>query len=451
MNTSAPESAGAGRPTVYVLSMHTSPLAQPGQGDAGGMNVYVSRLSAALARSGVRVEAFTLVRTPPNGTGAGADGHSATKSSLRPWGAVRSVSPAPGVRVHEVWLPTARGATKTDLPDFVEPFAAACADLIRSTGPTGPAIPGPDLVHAHYWLSGLAGLALRRELARRGSPREQAGTFRAPLVLTLHTSARGKNQLAGPGEAPEPESRARAEERLVREAEALVVNTEQEAQEMVRLYGADPHRMHVIPPGVDTAVFRPTPERTAREGFRVLFAGRPQPLKGPEILLRAAALARAEVPGLRVQIRGTASEDYLDSLHRLARELDLDHAVEFHRAGTPDVLAQAMRESDAVACPSSSETFGLVALESQACGTPVAASDVGGLRAALDQGRSGILVPERTPEAWSRALVRLAGDPDLRHRLRERGLAHARSLTWDAAARRTLDAYHSLVPSIPVD
>ena len=316
-----------------------------------------------------------------------------------------------------------------------------------------------------------AALSLREQLGRTAE--------RLPLVLTLHTTARIKNRHAGAGEPPEPQERAAAEEELLRATQAVIANTDTEARELVQLYGADPRRLHTVPPGVDAAVFHPDPERptspapasqepgsqtlaspesapedaapSARETsedpapFRILFAGRPQPLKGPEILIRALPELIRRVPEARLEIRGSASPQYLTRLRALARDEGVLARCRFTPACPAPQLASAMRAADVVACPSSSETFGLVALEAQACGTPVAASDVGGLRTALEDGRAGLLVPERTPRAWARSLALLAEDPALRARLRARGLAHARTLTWDDAARRTAAVYAAVV------
>ncbi|MGX6395951.1 glycosyltransferase [Rothia kristinae] len=428
---------------LHVLSMHTSPLAQPGDGDAGGMNVYIAHLCAALARAGHRVEVFTLDTSPD-------------AASAPP---VRTASPAPGLRVHTLALPEAAGASKTDLARLTGAFGRVCAEVAQR-------LPAPDALHAHYWLSGQAALSLREQLGRTAE--------KLPLVLTLHTTARIKNRHAGAGEPPEPQERAAAEEELLRTTQAVIANTDTEARELVQLYGADPRRLHTVPPGVDTAVFHPGPEqpasqRRASQGpashepvpedaapperqasdspapFRILFAGRPQPLKGPEILIRALPELIRRVPGAHLEIRGSASPQYLARLRELARHEGVLARCRFTPACPAPRLAAAMRAADVVPCPSSSETFGLVALEAQACGTPVAASDVGGLRTALEDGRAGLLVPERTPRAWARSLALLAEDPALRARLRARGLAHARTLTWADAARRTAAVYEAVV------
>lgn len=413
--------------SIHLFSMHTSPLAQPGHGNAGGMNVYISYLSRALVARGYRIEAFTLATDPLQVP----DAHRADPGTE----ASTSTEVIPGYTVHTLYLPEAFGADKNELARLTEPFGRACARFAAARHLV------PDAVHAHYWLSGEAARVYLSTMSAA-----------VPLVLTLHTTALVKNAHSGPGEPQEPESRAEAERRLIAEADAVVVNTRHEADQMREFYDADADTLRIIPPGVDTHVFRP-PEQpvdraaTGGDDFTVVFAGRPQPLKGPEILIEAVARAADDVPGIRLEIRGTASEEYIDSLRDLARENGILERCRFVPASGRAELAEAFRRSDAVACPSSSETFGLVALEAQACGVPVLASDVSGLRVALDGGDSGILVGSRTPQAWARQLIRLAHDPGLRQQLSAAGLRHAGTLTWDRAAALTGDLYRQLSES----
>lgn len=461
---------------MHVFSMHTSPTDLPGSGSVGGMNVYLAASTRALAAAGWEVHVFTLRaqpwQTPHKPDAAAAPGPAAHDTRV-PHGSETSAAPlrepclpegalhrvqelGQGCLVHEIYLPAAHGAAKEDLPAHADAFARACAALVEAPagsvdasaptaeGPAGPGapasfrIPRPRVLHAHYWLSGIAAEAYRELL---GATSEQL-----PLALTLHTTAAGKNSAAGPGEDPEPSHRVEAEAGLIRRAAAVIANTPDERTQLISLCGADPERVHVIFPGVDTELFRPEGplDRPAPGPFTVVFAARPQPLKGPEILLRAAALARRKVPGLRVQIHGTAAPEYLERLRELARELGLGTGCDFHPASTPEQLARTLRRADAVAMPSSSETFGLVALEAQASGTLVLASDIPGLRIALDDGRVGLLVPARTPEAWAAALEKAARRPELRTHLRRAGLAHARSLTWAQTAQRHAALYRAL-------
>lgn len=389
-----------------MVSMHTSPMDQPGSGDAGGMNVYVLHLARSLARRGWRVDLATLQRDP------GAEGIAVTQLE-------------PGLRLLSVAVPGAARASKAQLVDFTSGFGAALRVFYDDAA--------PDLVHAHYWLSGVAA----RELCAARS---------LPLVLTLHTTAAVKNLRAGEGENPEPRHREDAERDLIRDACVTVVNTPAEADQMVELYGADPARLRVIPPGVDPAVFHPLSRSTAKSPngpFTVLCAGRLQPLKGPQILVEALGLLRQHHPEavIRLVLAGTGAPEFLDSLRRRVEALGIEDAVEFHGSMPSSELAGLMRRADAVAMPSSSETFGLVALEAQACGTPVLATDVDGLRFAVTDGETGRLVLGRTPELWARALERAASNPEQWRAMGAAAAERTRDVTWDAVAHRHATVY----------
>lgn len=420
-------------PRIAMLSVHTSPLDQPGSGDAGGMNVYLASLARALADAGARVDIFTRAVRP----GAPA------------------VEPlADGVRVRHVPAGPAGGVSKEDLPDHVPDFTA---HLVEAGDPWGEPY---DVVHSHYWLSGLA--------ASVASP-----LWAAPMVHTMHTLAKVKNSALAPGDRPEPARRIRGEERVVRRAHALVASTDAEAVDLVRRYGADPSAVHVVEPGVDRAVFHPdvpagagapTPadlaaaQRRARAELGldpdepiVLFAGRVQPLKGPDVLVRAVAALAADVaagtaplrrpPRLVVLGGPSGGAHRLADLAGLARALGLAGLVDLRRPVAPRELARWYRAADVVAMPSRSESFGLVAAEAQACGTPVVAADVGGLRAAVRDGVSGLLVPGHAAGTWARALGALLADRDRRARLGLGGVRLAGQRGWDAAAAAMLAVY----------
>ncbi|MFI7495266.1 glycosyltransferase [Kocuria sp. M4R2S49] len=401
---------------VLLISLHTSPLEQPGSGDAGGMNVYVRHLAEALVDAGHTVDMATLDR------GAGAPS---------PAG-VRSTRIRAGLRLLTVSLPGAAGASKEDLPGFTSAFA----DVLRA------AADRPGVVHAHYWLSGAAG-------------RELADGWGVPLVLTLHTTALGKNLRARTGEGLEPASRAEAEAELIARAEATVVNTRTEALQMIEFYDADAARLTVITPGVDLSAFTPdaapgeprrTDERppgTPGRPLRILFAGRLQALKGPHVLVDALARIRETDPGLPVELDvvGVGTRCFTSALRERVRELGLEDAVRFGPALPTPQLAARMRRADVVAVPSSSETFGLVALEAQACGTPVLATDVDGLRTAVLDGLTGRLVPDRDPGSWARAVVALAGDPDALERMGEAAARRAQGHSWERTALSTAEVY----------
>ena len=389
-----------------MVSMHTSPVAQPGAGDAGGMNVYVLHLARSLAGRGWTVDLATLGRDPA------AE-------------AIAVTALGPGLRLLSVAVPGAARAAKADLTGFTAGFGAALNAFYDGAA--------PELVHAHYWLSGVAA-------------RELCAAREIPLVLTLHTTAAVKNLRAGEGENPEPRYREDAERELIRDACTTVVNTPSEAEQMSALYGADPSRLRVIPPGVDPEVFRPPPRAAPADPhapFTVLCAGRLQPLKGPQILVEALGLLRGHrsPPALRLVLAGTGDPDFLASLHRRVAELGIGDAVEFHGSMPSSELAGLMRRADAVAVPSSSETFGLVALEAQACGTPVLATDVDGLRFAVAPGETGWLVPGRSPELWAEALRRAASSPERWRAMGGAAGERTRNVTWEAVARRHAAVY----------
>lgn len=410
-------------PHVHMVSVHTSPLDQPGVGDAGGMNVYVLQLASELAAAGTPVTLWS------------------TRLSAR-HPAYRCL--APGLDIHHLDLAGAASATKNDLRHLTDDFAAAMAARID---PEAPAI-----LHAHYWISGLAAMAVPGGL---------------PLVTSLHTAALVKNLRAAPDEPREPEFRVRAERRVLAASDAIIANTATEARQLARLYNAPRQRLHVIPPGVDPQVFRPDRDNVrsrtvpAAKGpageesagvdpapVRIVMAARLQPLKGPELLIDAAALLQSDprhAGGFRVEIIGDGDPGYLARLRQQVAEADLGGVVEFVAPMPAVELAEVLRGADIVAVPSSSETFGLVALEAQACGTAVVASRVDGLEAAVADGCTGILVAQRTPQAWARALGALVQDPRRRRELGRNGARRAASLSWEAAARRTVELYRELM------
>jgi D-inositol-3-phosphate glycosyltransferase len=404
-----------------MISLHTSPLDQPGTGDAGGMNVYVIELSRRLARRGIAVDVFTR----------------ATSSSLPPVVEVPGTDGA--VLVRHVAAGPFEGLTKTELPGQLCTFAR---EVLRTEAahPLGHY----DVVHSHYWLSGQVG-ALARD------------RWQVPLVHSMHTMAKVKNDALAEGDTPEPAARLIGEEQVVRAADLLVANTDIEAKQLMNLYDADPSRVEVIHPGVDLDVFRPMDRAEARRGLGLpvdaavlMFAGRIQPLKAPDVLLRAVSVLLDQDPSLRsrlvVPVVGGPSGSGLEhpeSLAQLSDELGLDGVVRFVPPVGQDELARWCAASTAVAVPSYNESFGLVAAEAQATGTPVVAAAVGGLTTVVADGHSGLLVDGHDPRDWAAALRRLIDDPDLTARLGRGALAHARDFSWERTAERTLDAYRA--------
>ena len=395
---------------VAVLSVHTSPLAQPGTGDAGGMNVYVLQTALHLAARGVEVEIFTR----------------ATSSADSP-----TVAVAPGVLVRNVVAGPFEGLDKYDLPTQLCAFTAG---VLRAEANHDPG--HYDVVHSHYWLSGQVGWLARDRWA-------------VPLVHTAHTLAAVKNAALADGDAPEPPLRSVGEQQVVDEADRLIVNTEDEARQLVSLHRADRSRIDVVHPGVDLKTFTPGDRAAARarlglpQGERIVaFVGRIQPLKAPDVLLRAAALLPPGAPDVRVVIAGGASGSGLaapDSLIRLAGELGIAERVTFLPPQPREELVNVYRAADLVAVPSYSESFGLVAVEAQACGTPVVAAAVGGLPVAVADGRSGSLVDGHDPQRWADAIAALlVADADA---LSRAAVEHARQFSWDHTVDGLLDSY----------
>ncbi|GAA2618795.1 D-inositol-3-phosphate glycosyltransferase [Dactylosporangium fulvum] len=403
---------------VATLSVHTSPLDQPGTGDAGGMNVYIVEIAERLARAGVEVEIFTR----------------ATNSDLPP-----VVEMAPGVLVRHVIAGPFEGLAKEDLPAQLCAFTGGVlrAEAARPLG-------WYDLVHSHYWLSGQVGWLAKDR-------------WGVPLVHTAHTLAKVKNQLLADGDKPEPIARVIGEEQVVAAADGLVANTPAEAADLIELYGADPKRVSVVPPGVDLDTFarRPLRRHAARQRFGlpddahvVAFVGRIQPLKAPDVLLRAAAELRERDPRLArkliVVVCGGPSGSGLDrptALMDLARDLGIADCVRFVEPQPRAALADLFQAVDLVAVPSYNESFGLVAIEAQACGTPVVAAAVGGLVTAVRDGVSGVLVDTHDPGDWATVLGRLLAEPARRAALAMGAVQHAAEFSWSHTASGLLAAY----------
>jgi D-inositol-3-phosphate glycosyltransferase len=401
-----------------VLSVHTSPLAQPGIGDAGGMNVYVLQSALHMARRGVAVEIFTR----------------ATSSADAP-----TVHVAPGVLVRNVVAGPFEGLDKYDLPTQLCAFAAG---VLRAEATHEPGY--YDIVHSHYWLSGQVGWLARDRWA-------------VPLVHTAHTLAAVKNAALADGDSPEPPLRAVGEQQVVDEADRLIANTEEEARQLVSIHSADPNRIDVVHPGVDLRLFTPGDRAVARRALGlgadeqvVAFVGRIQPLKAPDILLRAAARLILGAPPacgggfrrLRVVVAGGPSGSGLqapDGLVRLAAELGITSRVTFLPPQSRKDLVTVYRAADLVAVPSYSESFGLVAIEAQACGTPVVAAAVGGLPVAVRDGVTGALVANHDVGQWVDAISGLlAGDTAA---MSAAAVEHAANFSWGNTVDGLLAAY----------
>ncbi len=399
-----------------VFSLHTSPLEQPGTGDAGGMNVYIAQTAKRLADAGTEVEIFTR----------------ATSSDIPPIAEL-----APGVLVRNVVAGPFEGLDKNDLPSQLCAFAAGALRVEARHEPGYY-----DIVHSHYWLSGQVGWLARER-------------WGVPLVHTAHTLAKVKNANLAAGDSPEPRVRVLGEEQVVAEADVLVANTEFEAADLITRYGADPDEVVTIPPGVDLECFTPGDRQAVRAGLDLppdavvlAFVGRIQPLKAPDVLLRATAELLARHPEIRdrlvVLVVGGPSGSGLErprALQELAVQLGITDVVRFLPPRNGVALADVYRAADVVAVPSHNESFGMVALEAQACGTPVVAAAVGGLPVAVDDGVSGLLVDGHGTGQWADALGSLVLAPQLRARLAANAPAHAARFAWERTTESLLDTY----------
>lgn len=398
---------------VAMLSMHTSPLEEPGVGDAGGLNVYVAEVARRLGERGLGVDIFTRRRDASTPT---------------------VVEAFERVAVHHVTAGRPEPIPKEELPTLVPEFAAAIRGQLGRY----------DLVHSHYWLSGLVGV----ELAR---------TTDLPLVHTMHTMARVKNAARGAGQLSEPDVRDRGESAVVAAADILTANTAEEAAELRTLYRARAEQIRIVPPGVDLHVFHPCdqPKSRAQLGVSeaaqvILFVGRIQPLKAPDVLIKAVAAMINNRPERRAVLKliiiGSPSGPeggWASRLPELAASAGIADVVEFRPHSPRQELFRWYCVSDVVGVPSHNESFGLVALEAQACGRPVVATDVGGLRHAVEDGHTGTLVPGHDPDQWAAALARVLDDHDHAVRLGGNAAAHASRFSWDNSAAATLEAYHA--------
>jgi D-inositol-3-phosphate glycosyltransferase len=409
---------------LAVLSLHTSPLAPPGAGDSGGMNVYVRELVSALAQAGVTSDVY-----------------------VRRWadGLPDVVDVEPGFRV--VHVPAGPvDLPKEALPEVVDQFADGVLARLTADGGANAA----DALHANYWLSGVAGHRLKHELD-------------LPLVSTFHTLARVK---AETGDL-EPQRRVDAEAEVIGCSDAILANSTAEAAQLERLYGADPDRIEIVPPGVIHAFFSPGPSGRGsdRNGARgalahldlgdgpmVLFVGRIQPLKGLDVAVRA--LRALEDPrAVLVVVGGASGRDgrrEVERIDKLAASLGVADRIRFTDPQPHHMLSTYYRAADVVLVPSRSESFGLVALEAAACGTPVVAAAVGGLRTLVEHGRTGFLVEGRDPEVFAAYTGQILDNAALGRELAAAAASRARNFTWPTAAARLRRIYADLTARSPI-
>jgi D-inositol-3-phosphate glycosyltransferase len=401
---------------IATVSVHTAPLEQPGTGDAGGLNVYVVEVARRLAARGIEVDIFTR----------------AVSRDLPPVAEL-----APGVLVRHVAAGPFEDLDKADLPGHLCHFTF---EVLRAEAAHAPG--RYDVVHGHYWLSGQVGAVAKER-------------WGVPFVQSMHTLGRVKNAALADGDAAEPAVRIRGEAEVVAAADRLVANTDEEARQLVELYDANPARVRVINPGVNLSVFRPGSQGEARQrlglredGIVLVFAGRVQPLKAPDVVLRAAAQMIRDDPRIADRLTvafvggpsGTGRADP-DRLTELSRHLGISGLVRLEPPCPQRELAEWYRAATIVMVPSYSESFGLVAVEAQACGTPVVAASVGGLRTAVRDGFSGVLVESRDPASYARAVADLIAAPGTMARLSRGARQHASRFGWSATVEALLHMY----------
>lgn len=399
---------------VAFLSMHTSPLDQPGTGEAGGMNVYMNDLAGALAGRGVETTVFTRRNDPS------------------PPETTRTAS---GYRVSLIDAGPPRPAPAGALAEWVGDYAGLVIDRMREEG-------GYDLVHSHYWLSGWAGRMVKQSLS-------------LPLANSFHTLGRVKDAARRPGQPLEPLGRIAAENEVIAAADCVIVSSEYEADELIGHYRADPGRVCINPPGIDLRLFRPGDRAAARRKLGmgdeplILFAGRIQPLKGADVAVRALATVRESLPGARLALVGGPSgpdgEAELAAVRREAARLGAEGAVTFYGPRPHREMPLFYQAADALAAPSRSESFCLVAVEGQACGTPVVAANVGGLRYVVADRRSGILVDGWEAADYGRALLSILRSPARREELSAGATANAERFGWGLSTERLLELYKGIM------
>jgi D-inositol-3-phosphate glycosyltransferase len=392
---------------VAVISLHTSPLLQPGSGDSGGMNVYVREMVSSLAQAGLQCTTYTRCDRI---------------------GLPREVL----VEHNHTVVPVEAGPhnlPKEALADVLDAFTAGVLDHITAHG-------GVDVVHANYWLSGVVAHRIKHALD-------------IPFVSTFHTLARVKAE----GGDPEPGWRDTTETELINCADAICVSCVEEEQQFRRLYGDPRGRIEIVAPGVEHAFFAPGERTGARAAIDmpvdvpvILFVGRIQPLKGPDVAIRALAeLGRPDALLLIVGgASGTEGDGELARAHQLVDELGLHDRVHFVPPQPHHILSSYYRAADVVIVPSRSESFGLVALEAAACGIPVVASAVGGLQSLVDHGETGFLIPRRDPVEFAAAINRVLDDPLLGASMSVAAAARAKRYTWSFAAARLRRLYADL-------
>lgn len=389
--------------SIRFVSMHTSPIAIPGAGDAGGMNVVERHQAHALASLGHTVEMVTR-RADPD--------------------VPDLVEVAPGVTLRHLPAGPPTPLAKSRIDDHLEEFSSHLRRL-----------EAPDVVHSHHWMSGVSAIPCARD-------------WGVPHVQSFHSVAALPDSPLGEGEPPESPRRVPGERFAAQESDLVIAVSHAEARTVIDRCGGDPSRIRIVSPGVDPQMFRPllVGEEPWRDEPYLLFAARLQPLKGADLALAAYALLD---PSLRPRlvIAGDTSEDFADyrqELDRIVAEHDLADEVDFVGPKSPDELARMLRACRIALVPSHSETYGLIALEASASSVPVIASAAGGLTEAVVHGCSGVLIPEREPSLWAAAMTRVLQDEEYARRLGRNGRTHALGFSWEEHADHLVGLYRRL-------
>ena len=394
---------------LAVLSFHGCPVARLGEKDTGGMNVYVLELARELGRRGTQVDVYTRYHDPQD---------------------PQTVELGEGARlIHLKAGPYYKA--KENLYEYIPEFVSKLFSFQRSQGINY------DLIHSHYWLSGRVGMILSSQ-------------WNIPQVATFHTLAKTKLR-ARAGER-EPELRIRVEEQVLSSADAVVVSTEQEKEDLARLYQAPPRKIRVIPAGIDVELFRPVGKAKARQALGldermvILYVGRIEPLKGIDLLLNAFALLEDTADIRLLVVGGRPGQDReLGRLKSMALQLGIEDMVTFTGAVGHTELPDYYSAADVFVLPSYHESFGLAALEAMACGTPVVVSRVGGLKTFIKDGETGYLIPWRCPESFVQRLDMLLANPALREKMGMAARAKAQEMRWGGVADSMLDFYSCLM------
>lgn len=409
---------------IAMLSYHTCPLATLGGKDTGGMNVYVREVTQKLGEMGVHVDVFTRSQ----------DEH--VPHILHDLGYGNRVVHVPAGP--EVPLP------KYELASYIPEFVQGVLDFTSNKG-----MPY-DLIHSHYWMSGVAALELKFR-------------WKIPVVHMFHTLVLMKNRVAQGQDEVEGSYRLEGERKVLRHADKIIAATPAELAQLQWLYQAEVNKISVIPPGVETCRFYPIPQDEAKEFLGVppcermiLFVGRIEPLKGLDVLIEAIAWMRETgaweanpfcliVIGGEPDVRGGEMSAEMARIHALREQYELEDLVVFLGKRSQDTLPYYYSAAEAVVVPSHYESFGMVALEAMACGTPVVASQVGGLAYLVQDGVTGFTVPVDEPKELAERLFRLLKDPELHERMSRQAVVAAQGYSWKNIATRLTGIYQEIL------